>query len=261
MTHWIAELVSALILGSFAILFPYKPATAKTPINFAELKRKYQKWELFSLVPLFIFWPLLTWLFGLMFQALAKFSVDDNPRIKYQLFIDTDMWYIPAFFLAFALIYYPIVLVYKSIFTEVEFEEYTLFTNLKHGYDGMKVFKPMSWAAGLIAIVTVFLMDDYYLKIWNFKIEENAFLTTQVKEYNFKQIKKITYVEYSRSGEKGNVLNQNPHYHILYNDGNLWDTSKGLNDRRHQREIISFLSSRTNVHVDTLGVDPTVNFK
>ena len=183
-------------------------------------------------------------------------NLDDNPRIKYQLFIDTDMWYIPAVFLALALLYFPIEVIYKAIFTEMEYAEYTHFTNLKHGYDGMKVFRPMAWGAGLIALVMVFFMSDYYIKIWNFKLDVNDLKSTKEIEYSFKQIKKITYVEYSRSGKEGNVLTEDPHYHILFTDGYLWDTANGLHDLKRQPEIVNFLSNRSNIHIDTLGVDP-----
>jgi hypothetical protein len=256
MNNWIAELIVPLILGIFTLLFPYKPTKAKAHLSFAELKRKYEKWELFALVPIFIFCPLMTWMFGRLFQYLMRFEIDDNPRIKYQLFIDSDMWYIPAALMALALLYYPVELVYKTIFSKEEFAEYIHFTNLKHGYNGMKVFRPMAWAAGFIVVIMVFLMSDYYIKIWNFKIDINDFKSTRVKEYNFRQIKKITYVEYSRSGKDGKVISQNQHYHLQFDDGNVWDTSTGLRDPKHQPEIISFLSSRSNIPVDTLGVDP-----
>jgi hypothetical protein len=256
MNNWIAELIVPIILGLFSVLFPYKPTKAITHLSFAELRHKYEKWELFALVPIFICWPLMTWMFGRLFQYLMLFEIDDNPRLKYQLFIDKDMWYIPAVILALALTYYPLELVYKIIFSKEEFAEYIHFTNLKHEYNGMKVFRPMAWAGGFIVVIMVFFMSDYYIKIWNFKIDVNDFKSTRIREYNFRQIKKISYVEYSRSGEDGKVLNQDPHYHLLFDDGNIWDTSTGLHDLKHQPDIISFLSSSANVRVDTLGVDP-----
>jgi len=256
MYPWLTEIVTALILGTLPLLFPYKPTKAESQLSFADLKRKYQKWEWFGLLPLFIFWPLMTWGFGHMLQYLMKWEADNNPRIKYQVFIDHDLWYIPAIFIATSLIYFPIRLIYSLIFTQTEYAEYTLFSNLKHGYNGIKVFRPIAWVAGAIAVAMIFFMSDYYVKIWNFKIEINDFKGTTSKEYNFKQIKKITYIEYTRSGEKGNILTEDPHYHILFNDGNLWDTEKGLHDNKHQPEIVAFLSNRSNIHIDTLGVDP-----
>lgn len=256
MYPWLTEIVAAILLGALPLLFPYKPTKAETQFSFADLKRKYQKWEWFGLIPLFIFWPLMTWGFGHLLQYLMQWEADDNPRIKYQLFIDRDMWYIPALFMATSLLYFPIRLAYRIVLTQTEYAEYTLFTNLKHGYDGMKVFRPMAWVAGGIAVVVIFFMSDYYVKIWNFKIETNDFKGTGVKEYNFKQVKKITYVEYTRSGKEGNVLTEDPHYHILFTDGNLWDTSTGLHDMKRQPEIVDFLSNRANIHIDTLWTDP-----
>ncbi|WP_295772205.1 hypothetical protein [uncultured Mucilaginibacter sp.] len=210
MYPWLTEIVAAILLGALPLLFTYKPTKADNYLSFADLKHKYQKWEWFGLIPLIIFLPLMIWAIGQLLQYLMQWEADDNPRIKYQLFIDHDLWYIPALFMAVSLIYFPIRIVYSIILTSVEYTEYTLFTNLKHGYDGMKVFRQMAWVAGVIALVMIFFMSDYYIKIWNYKIEVNKFKGTGVKEYNFKQVKKITYVEYTRSGEEGNVLTQDP---------------------------------------------------
>jgi hypothetical protein len=251
MLSWLPELFTAIIIGAATFLFPHKSTPAQSQLSYAELAKRYQKWEWFAIIPLSIFLPLLTILFTQIFQAQYKWEIDDNPRIIYQLLPEEDWWAVPGMMIAFALIGIPMIPLYKAIFKE-RYAEYILFTNLKHHYDGMKVFKPMCWLFGVTTLVSMFLMTDYYIKIWPFKIEINELMGTKIREYSFNQIKTITYVAYSR---QGNVLTENPHYHITFKNNFLWDTSIGLHDQVKQPEIVAYLSDRSGVKVDTLGVD------
>ncbi|MDT3403509.1 hypothetical protein [Mucilaginibacter terrae] len=255
--QWVLEIAVLLLLIFVVVFHPGKLNKVKQSPDV--LLRKYYKWWWISIVMLAVFWPLMTWGIGKGLQYLMMMETDDNPRIKYQAYIDGFTWYFPAAFLAVALSYFPVELLCRIVVPRQELAEYSPFITLRTGADELKIWKPMALVLVSMALIMVFLMSDYYIKIWNYKIEINAFTELSAKEYNFKQIKKITYVEYSRETSKysrdTNRIVENPHHHILFSDGYLWDTNKGTLKMNKEKEVVNFLSNRCNIHVDTLWVD------
>lgn len=254
---WALEIAVLLLLIFVIVFHPGKLNKVKQSPD--ELVRKYYKYWWIVIVMLIVFWPLMTWGIGKGLQYLMMMETDDNPRIKYQVYADGFTWYFPAVFLAVALTYFPVELFCRIVVPKHELTEYSPFITLATGEDELKIWKPMALVLISIAGVINFLLSDYYIKVWNHKIEINAFMALSPKEYNFNQIKKITYVEYTRQGgrfsQNTNTIVENPHHHILFKDGDLWDTNEGMYKIIKEKEIISFLSNRSNVHVDTLWVD------
>lgn len=250
---WTIAFIVLFILGLLAMLFPYRPTVSNASISFATLQSKYQKWETFALVPLFIFLPLMTFLFGQLFSVLFDLTVEKEMDIIYNILPEKFIWYVPAGILSFGLIGFPMTATYKLILGEEKYQEYTLFTNIKHGFDGMKVFRPMAWIFGIVATIGVFLLTDYSIKISDNKIMINRFMSLSSQTYSYNQINSIHFVEMVQDKNGGT---SNPHYYVKFADNSAWNTFNGLHDENRQREIIEFLSNKSEIKIDTLQFDP-----
>jgi hypothetical protein len=241
-------------MGSLPLLFPHKPKEYVSTWQKWQLVEKYRKWDWVSLPVLFTAVPLMTWVFGQIFMAQYQWEIDDNPRILYQVLPGSDAWYVPGLIVAFALIGPVMTLFYKLVLKD-EYADYELYGNLTHGIDARKIWRAMALLFSIAALVTIYFLNDYYIKIWTFKVEVNDLLNTKAKDYTFNQIQKITYVEYSYSGGEGNRLEEDPHYLVQFNDQYVWNTLPGWTNAGRKPQFVKFLSQRSGVKIDTIGVE------
>src|SRR5436853_5175083 len=90
-----------LFLRLLAKLFPYKPPDrSEHNLSFPELKNKYAKWEIASLIPLFFF----AFLSGYaIYRALIWLSHHSTPQAevnRYLMLPDQDFFMLPALFIS-----------------------------------------------------------------------------------------------------------------------------------------------------------------
>lgn len=202
---WPVAVIVPIILAILARAFPYKPVGVYGMTNLKVLSKKYQKWELFGLLLFFILIPLIVYLSGALFLNLNKALSSNYANSVFFILPNSYMWFVPSAFFAFAIIIFPMNFIYRLILKD-DYEEYLHFTNMKHGFDGMKIYRPMVWVLGLLATIAVFLMSDYTIEITDKRITLNDFFTTEKKSYDFKQIESINFVENSISKDKKNLV-------------------------------------------------------
>lgn len=247
--HFPTEVISAVVFILLANAFPYKPTKTFAIDDFKVLQKQYAKWEFFGIVPLFMLIPSLVYGFGSFFlwmNSPPQESADSIFLIAPNLY----MWFVPATFLAFAVIVFPITSIYRLLLGD-RYDEYLHYTNLKHGFDGMRIYRPMAWVFGIAAIASTYLMLDYTIEITSKKIILNDFIKTKEKSYDFKQVKSINYVLNSMSKDK--TLTPNPHYYVTFIDGNYWNTMSGLSDEANQSRIIKYLAEKSENTIDTVA--------
>jgi hypothetical protein len=251
---WTVSLIVPLVLGLLAKIFPYKTPECTGQLDFETLSKQYQKWEFFALIPLFTFLPLMTFLFGRTFEVLYNFVLIKPIDSVFTVLPHEFMWFVPAGILSFALVGFPMTLVFRLLLKD-RYEEYTLFTNLKHGFDGMKIFIPMAWVLGTVATVILFLMTDYFIAINDKGIVMNEFSTLSEKKYSYTEIESINYVKNTISKDKLTVTPY-PHYYIKFSDGDYWNTRTGLVDEMNQKDIVNYIAIKSKKKIDTLSYDP-----
>jgi hypothetical protein len=246
---WTIALIVPLILGILAKIMPYKAPHYVGNQDFALLKAQYQKWEFFSIVILFTILPAMTYAFGKLFVSMYHLFSDGDPNIVFNIVPNHLMWCLPGCILAFALIGYPLDFIYRFILRD-RYEDYLIFTNLKHGFDGMRLLRPLSWILGTVAIILIILMSDYSIKIYPDKLIQNDFVGFDKKTYQFDQIKSISFIQNLKT-EKG--LEPNPYYLIRFNDNSFWNTNTGIKDTKKLVETVEFLARKSNKYIDTLA--------
>jgi len=192
---WLFAIVVPITLSLIAILFPFKSKISTSSSVYCNLQHRNQKWEVFSLVPFFILFPLLTYVFAQLFLKLVHYLNEPDSDIIYHVLPLNFMWYIPAGILSISLLGFILEGIYLLIFGRFRYEEYSLFTNLRHGFDGKKIFKPIALCCSIIAITTLVLLLDYSIKVYENEIEIDDFLTFDSKKYTYTQVKSINNVE------------------------------------------------------------------
>lgn len=249
-------LVSISILIGLSILakiFPYKKPEGNLKVDINTLKGKYQIWDLFSVVLIFILIPGITYVIGSLLSIIFYSTEANEPEIIYHIGTSRLMWFMPALVLSFGLIRIPMTLIYKLIFKK-EYNQFMLYSDLKTGIDGMRLLNYMTWIAGIGSVLLLILLSDYSVDIYKEKIVLNDFLTFSDKSYSFSEIESINYIQ------PINPNTQQPEkesYFIRFKDGGYWDTARGLeDDNNRQSEIINFLSGKTGLKIIELQKNP-----
>ncbi|SHG03456.1 hypothetical protein [Flavobacterium johnsoniae] len=242
-----------LVMSLLAKIFPYKKPEGNLEVDINTLRSRYQIWDLFSVVLIFILIPGITYIIGSLFSIIFYSTKVDNPEIIYHIGTSRLMWFMPALVLSFGLIRIPMTLIYKLIFKE-EYNQFMLYSDAKTGIDGMRVLNYMTWISGIGSALLLILLSDYSVDISKEKIVLNDFLTFTDKSYSFSEIESINYIKLI------NPNTQQPEkesYFIRFKDGGHWDTARGLeDDNNRQNEIINFLSEKTGLKINELSKNP-----
>jgi len=248
--HFPTEIVVTVIFILLANIFPYQPGQTFVVSNLKVLQKQYAKWEFFAVIPFFILMASMVYGFGNLFFWMNS-TPEKSKALHFLITPNLYMWFAPATCLAFAIIAFPMSFIFRLLLRE-RYDEYLHYTNLKHGFDGVKIYRPIALMFGLFAIVSIFLMSDYTVEISKKQIILNDFLTTGEKEYDFKGIKSIFFVENTISKDQ-KAISPYPHYYVKFIDGNYWNTLSGLNTEFQQDEIMKYLSEKSNLKIDTVS--------
>lgn len=240
------------IFSLIAIFLPFRSRISIYSIGFATLKHRYQKWENWGVLFILIYVPLFGYLFGKLFLWFYhQFGVRES-KFLYEILPPDFLWYVIGTLLSFSLIAILMRITYQFIF-RIDYEEYLMFTNIKHGFDGLKIIRPILGIIGCIACVSAFLLTDYSIKVGHESIEFNDFLSLKPRSEEIKNIESIYFVkkvQYTQSSE------EKPHHVIAFRSGYKWTTIQGLRDEGKEQQLIAFLSRTAGLKVDTLTYGP-----
>lgn len=245
--------IIVLVLFLLAKIVPHKHKVDSLEVDFITLRKKYKKWDILSIILLFILMPGMTYLLGLLFSTLYYSPENENPEIIYHIATSRLMWFMPGLLLSFALIRFPMTFIYKLILKE-DYNQFMLYSDLKTGADGMKIMNYISWISGLGSVILLVLLSDYSVDIYKEKIVLNDFLTFSNKSYSFSEIQSINYIQpiNPNTGES-----EKTSYFIRFKDNGHWDTARGLeDDNNRQEEIINYLSEKTKLKINAVQVNP-----
>lgn len=247
------DIILPLVLGLCIWLFPYKAPKTLSKQHFGTLHSKYKKWDSIGLLFLFILVPSMTWLFGELFLIINSLALSKKPGLIYEVVPDLMWWCIPALILSFGLVTFPMMFFYKSLL-EDKYEEYMSYSNMKNGFDGMRVSHSIALALGILSAAILLFISDYTIEIYKDKLVINDLTSiSKNNSYNFSQIQSINFVQNIKTSTK---ITPCPHFLILFTDGNSWNTNSELNDETNQAAIIKILTSGSHQKIKTLSYDP-----
>lgn len=199
----------------FQVIFPYKP---KNDADFALLKEnagKYNRLEAWSIFWIFLFVSYIA--FCVAFTG-SQMQHHFFPGEYFYLVQPTlSFWFLPGLILGFGLVGIPMEFLYKLILKN-EYYLYLEFTNLKHGWDGKKIWKPISLILVIAGMAVFYLGLTWYVRVDQSKIIEiNNLASLKTITYPVTDISAINYSKkfYSKKGVAKNI----EHYRIIMQDG------------------------------------------
>lgn len=237
-------------IPAFQIAIPDDPAK-----QLPELSKKYAKWEMFAIIPVFLSVAIFTYVYFKLFTLLIYIENLGNKASLYYLSPSDIFWFLPAFFLAIVTAALPCHLLYSFILKD-RYEEYTLYCNLRYGYDGWKIFKKMTILIVIIILITLPFAINCYSKIGQNEMIFNPFFGLREKRYNYSQLCKIKKV-LSFKAPNGNVVRRTFH-DLTFSDGYIWSTKNSLYEigEELENEIVKFVSDRSGKPIEIIDPYP-----
>jgi hypothetical protein len=226
------------LVGKVKTLQPVK----KTEKDFDQLAKEYSKWEMFALVPLFIFTPAIGFLIW-YFLDLASRSILSSLGENIFLFPPTTaVWALPAIFMSIFLAAIPMHYLYLGLLGKQRYSEYTEYGNLKHSMDSWKVLRYMAYVCIPICIAFSGLALDSYIRVTEDTFVSNDLLSLGERAHNFDEIESIELTK-SFKAPNGNIVRRS-YYAIEFKDGYIYDFDNSLSELgfEEQREIISYIT-------------------
>ncbi|WP_293309864.1 hypothetical protein [Pedobacter sp. UBA5917] len=245
------EAAVSLVFILLAFFLPYKRPQKYIQVSFKYLEKQYAKWELFAIVPLFIYIALIGYLLGNLFIFLSK-QIQHKDLSLFHFYPNDVFWYGIASIFAFGFVAIPMDFTYKLLLRE-RYEEYEVYTNSKHNFDGRKAIRPISILLVGFSSLLLFCGLKYSIQIYPKKIVFNKFWSFKPKTQPIVNIKSIYFIEMIKYGDG---QKSEPHHYIKFNDGSIWNTHDGLGVINQEDEMIEYLSKKTKIEIDTLNLDP-----
>lgn len=246
-----------LVLYLLARLFPFKPQKLSgQPVDFKELQRKYVKWELAGLIPFFAFSAIGGYL---TFQGLVwifHHSLPQSGENRYLMLPHEYIFGLPAFFSGIFLGAIPIDLIYRFLLKE-KYAEATLYSNLKSGFDGMKVLKFLAVIILVPSVVFTCLAMDSYARFTDRQMITNRFWGLGETVHPYDQISRIKSVRLI-TAPNGNIV-ENPYHVIHFSDGSIWSTRGNVyraagpdqtSSSEKEKEIFNFVTAKAGKEVE-----------
>lgn len=234
----------------FQLIFPYKPSQKLDYLKIEQNKKKYNKLEMLAIPLIFLSVALICF----SVYALGIVMRDNLFSQEYDYISEpTGSYFLCCgIVLGFGLVRIPMEFIYKLILKD-EYYLYHQYTNLKHGFDGEKIWRPMEIIITFCGIIVFILGMNWYVRIdkdKNIEIKELLSLKTHI--YNITSISEIEYYDsyITDEGVKKNIK----HYFIKMNDGYKWNSKtysffSVQEDNEKIKEKIEQLSELCNIKI------------
>jgi len=246
-----------LIFRFFAKLFPYTPRdSTEQQLPFPKLQKKYAKWELAAVIPLFSFGFLSGYLIYIGLLWMLPYPVPQSGSNHYVMLPDKAFFMLPALFLGIFAGGMLTDLLYRILLGK-RYAEYTLYGNLKFGVDGWRVVKILALIIIIPSVLLTFLAMGCYARFTDDQIITNRFWGIGEESRFYKQISRIKSVQMIKA-PNGNIV-ENPYHVLHFDDGSIWSTRNvfyragqdlNLSDQK-EKEIIKFIAGKCNKEIET----------
>lgn len=215
--------------------------------------KKYSRYEVLSIFPLFLFIGLINlmvyWI-GCSVQKLISSNID------YDFYIGPPepMWALIGLLFGFGLVMLPMEWFYKLLLRG-EYELYIDYTNSKHGWNGMKIMRPISIVLTSIGLVFFYLGLNYSFAVDKNYIIVDNFFSLHAVEYKVDEISSITYYD-KQIAPNGEVVDKR-HIKILFDDATFWssDDLVRIDENETVNECIQYLLDKADLKLAYEEID------
>jgi hypothetical protein len=201
-----------IVFGLFKAFIPHKERLLINEELLTKNRKKYARYEGLAIFPIFIFIGLIScivFLVGSNLYTLLNNDLENN--LTYGP--ENVAWFFPGVILAFGLMLIPMERFYQLLLKN-EYELYLEFTNRKHGWDGMKIMKPVSKAFIVVGTIVFLSMLNSSLIITDTDLKYNDWLSVNSVSTKFTDIARIVHYD-KVYAPNGNIVERD--HHVLYN--------------------------------------------
>lgn len=259
MEHIFTHILTGLVL--FLLAFLFKPKIR--PLNSAQISRldeltpqflKVDKMMGLSMV--LIMWPLLTLFFGGFLWIISQLNnkVPAGALMYFSSFtgensFDACICVGIGLAIGFSI---PIVnFILQNKFAQ-DFELYLLHATQNSGIDYSLLSKVWVRFFVVFSLFFLIMLDDWYLKVMEDKIEINHFVAFQKEIYGYEKIEKISFSTHKKA-PNGDIIPYN-RYRILFKDGNDWLIDGWFKGDVTNDSLAKFLSQKTSLKIENQDI-------
>jgi hypothetical protein len=246
-------MMNAIVMAILKKLFPYEPPPGARVRRLEDLRADYQWWETCGAVPYLAFAVAISGFCYVSLRWLAQWNARGLHGSHFLLLPEPEFWLLPALFLGLIFAALPMHVLYKALLRD-RYEEYTMYCNLKAGFDTWKICR---WLA--IVILSVSALDAAAGLTARTAVTDRAIiikspLSLRERVYTFDQIDAIASIAgfKRRSGE----FLPDPYYAVRFTDGSMWKSRDGLQNHKAAEipALIEFLAKRSGRPIKTVQV-------
>jgi hypothetical protein len=245
--------MNAFVRWILRTLFPYRIPPGMQVRSLNDLRAEYQSWEAFASLPFVAFALAIGGLCFLSLQSLVRWHAFALGPSRFVLMPSATGSALAAMFLGMILAFAPVHFLYKALLRE-RYQEYTVYCNLKFGFDTWKSF---AWLAALIIVVAGIVIAaelTAYTQVTDQAIIVRGPLSPGARTHALSEIESITAVAGTRN-RRGEFM-PDPYHIVRFKDETTWSTRDGLQNHRspEMRPLIAFLAQASGKGIQEVQV-------
>jgi hypothetical protein len=214
--------------------------------TYADLKSKYAKWDMPMSLSTLIAVPLLTWVAHFAFISLQETILSPlRSTMAHVITPDPFFFWIPALFVGIICSAAPFFLLLRLVLGD-KAPEYRLYSNMKLGFDSLKILFIFGGLLGMASLVFGALGAHSYLGLGQNEIVVSKLSTLKERKYVYSDIEAIKFIPHHNANRK-----EKPDWKetvIEFKDGFSWSSEKGIGAEISEEEI-TFLIQHSGLTV------------
>lgn len=248
----VAVVLGVVALGALARRIPFfRVASGRfTQQDLPELTKRYAKWEMLAIVPLFATAGFFGWLSYRVMVSFADWYHTLGEPPLFQRVIPHEVWMIPAIFIGI-LSSIPVLAGLYRLALGDRYQEYIEFCDLRHGANGWRVVMALGWMLLLVSVVAMPQLLWSHASFYPNEIRLRKFTSFTEQRFDYTDVAQLAHVRRFQA-PNGNWI-ERPHHVVEFNDGTLW-TTRSVSDPNpaEDPQLMDFLVEKTGLPIQQL---------
>jgi hypothetical protein len=247
------QILHAIVKSVLRRLFPYRPPPGIHVRPSDELRAEYRWWEALSCLPYLAFVVAIGVLCFLGLQWMVDRHAQTLGPSRFLLMPGPVFSALAAGALGLILASVPTHFLYKALLRD-RYPEYTVYCNVKNGFDTWKIFAGMALLLFCVAGVVIAAEMSAYTRITDQAILIRGPLSLRARTHLLSEIESITAVAGVKN-RRGEFVSD-PYQVVRFKDGSTWSTRDGLQDHRSSQlpSLIAFLAQASGKPIEAVQV-------
>lgn len=250
----IASIATAIVFLLIQVFFQHKPKPVENYDALIAVNGwKYKSLEVFSLIPLFFFISGITYIFFLLGNDIQHWVTKDDDS-DLSVFPEEMFWAAIGIFFGFGLYGPPMETLLRMMLRD-EYPAFIEYSNRKYGFDGTTLMRILCAVLVVAGVILSILGLNWSVKLKGDTITFNDFFQLEPVTYQPTDVIAIRHISQIRNKE--GLLEDRPHYKVLFTDGREWNTDQNMIGGSYQTytAMVGRLSSSSGIAITRISVE------